>query len=41
MYYRYVFMRIRDAFYRVVTGVPGRTINVLERHSNDYNMTFE
>lgn len=40
-YHRNLYTRIRDAFNRPVTDVPGRTINVLERVSKDNNETFE
>jgi serine palmitoyltransferase len=33
-------MRINDCFRRPVTGVPGRLINLLNRTSNDHNLTF-
>lgn len=33
-------MRIRDVFNRPVTGVPGRTITLLERKSDDFNQNF-
>jgi 7-keto-8-aminopelargonate synthetase-like enzyme len=41
LYVRRLYYRIRDCFNRPVTGVPGRTINVLDRVSNDYNHTFK
>ena len=40
-YHRNLYTRISDCFNRPVTGVPGRTIEVLERVSSDYNHTFE
>lgn len=40
-YHRNLYYRIRDVFNRPVTGVPGRTINILERSSDDYNHTFK
>ncbi|RUS18290.1 serine palmitoyltransferase 2 [Endogone sp. FLAS-F59071] len=39
-YIRRLKTRISDIFFRPVTGVPGRTVQVLERVSNDYNKTF-
>jgi serine palmitoyltransferase len=39
-YHRRLYMRIRDCFNRPVTNVPGRTIDLLERESHDYNKTF-
>lgn len=33
-------MRINDCFRRPVTGVPGRLITLLNRTSNDHNLTF-
>lgn len=40
-YHRRLYMRIRDCFNRPITGVPGRTIKLLDRVSTDYNHTFE
>ncbi|RKP26350.1 pyridoxal phosphate-dependent transferase [Syncephalis pseudoplumigaleata] len=40
LYTRRLYYRIRDCFNRPVTGVPGRTIKVLGRESDDYNITF-
>ena len=40
-YSRRLFYRIRDCWNRPVTGVPGAKITVLERHSPDYNKTFQ
>lgn len=34
-------MRINDAFSRPTTGVPGRFITLLDRVSNDHNLTFK
>lgn len=39
-YHRNLYFRIRDVFNRPVTGVPGRTINIITRTSDDYNHTF-
>ncbi|KAI8908306.1 pyridoxal phosphate-dependent transferase [Gorgonomyces haynaldii] len=39
-YHRRLYMRIRDCFNRPVTGVPGRTIQILERETRDYNHTY-
>lgn len=33
-------MRVRDVFNRPVTGVPGRTITLLDRVSDDENKSF-
>lgn len=40
-YTRRLYTRIRDCWNRPVTGVPGRTINVLERASHDHHDTFQ
>lgn len=40
-YSRRLYARIRDCWNRPVTGVPGRTINVLERISKDGNHSFQ
>jgi serine palmitoyltransferase len=40
-YVRRLKMRINDCFARPVTGVPGRYINLLDRTSNDNNLTFD
>jgi serine palmitoyltransferase len=40
-YVRRLKMRINDCFARTITGVPGRYINLLERHSEDGNATFQ
>ncbi|KAG5363275.1 Serine palmitoyltransferase 2 [Yarrowia sp. B02] len=40
-YIRRLQKRLRDCFGRVVTGVPGRYITVLDRVSNDYNTTYK
>ena len=37
---RHLYGRIRDCWNRPVTGVPGREITLLERVSDDYNVTF-
>jgi serine palmitoyltransferase len=34
-------VRINDCFARPITGVPGRYINLLDRESNDYNVSFK
>ncbi|KAH8112247.1 pyridoxal phosphate-dependent transferase [Phellopilus nigrolimitatus] len=39
-YTRRLKKRIDDCFSRPVTGVPGRTINLLDRDSGDHNNTF-
>lgn len=39
-YTRRLYKRIRDCWNRPVTGVPGRTITVLERESEDRHETF-
>ena len=39
-YTRRLYTRIRVCWNRPITGVPGRTITVLERESKDYNVTF-
>ena len=33
--------RIDNCFARPITGVPGRTVNVLDRESKDFNRTFQ
>ncbi|OZJ02355.1 hypothetical protein BZG36_04473 [Bifiguratus adelaidae] len=40
-YIRRLKTRINDIFFRPVTGVPGRTIKVIDRVSDDYNKTFK
>jgi 7-keto-8-aminopelargonate synthetase-like enzyme len=40
-YTRRLYTRIRDCWNRPITGVPGRTITVLERESSDYNVSFK
>lgn len=40
-YTRRLKRRIEDCFSRPVTNVPGRTITLLERTSNDYNDSFD
>ena len=39
-YTRRMYYRIRDNWNRPITGCPGRTLNLLERESKDYNKTF-
>lgn len=39
-YTRNVYFRIRDCFNRPVCSVPGATIDLLERKSDDYNWSF-
>jgi serine palmitoyltransferase len=34
-------VRINDCFARPITGVPGRYINLLDRESDDYNVSFK
>lgn len=41
LYTRRLYMRIRDCWHRPITGTPGRTLNLLERYSDDYNHTFK
>ncbi|KAI5811126.1 pyridoxal phosphate-dependent transferase [Peziza echinospora] len=40
-YVRRLKMRINDAFSRPTTGVPGRYITLLDRVSDDHNLTFK
>ncbi|KAG8530364.1 uncharacterized protein KY384_004866 [Bacidia gigantensis] len=40
-YVRRLKMRINDCFARPVTGVPGRFITLIDRHSDDFNLTFQ
>ncbi|GME28173.1 serine palmitoyltransferase [Neofusicoccum parvum] len=40
-YVRRLKMRINDCFARPITGVPGRYITLLDRKSDDYNLTFK
>lgn len=40
-YTRRLYTRIRDCWNRPITGVPGRTITVLERSSSNNHETFE
>lgn len=39
-YTRRLYTRIRDCWNRPITGVPGRTLTLLERTSDDFNKTF-
>lgn len=39
-YTRRLMLRIDDCFFQPVTGVPGRTILLLDRSSPDYNRTY-
>ncbi|KAJ3167125.1 serine palmitoyltransferase component [Geranomyces variabilis] len=40
-YHRRLYMRIRDVFNRPITGVPGRTVHLLDRESKDFNKTYQ
>ncbi|KAJ3324116.1 serine palmitoyltransferase component [Boothiomyces sp. JEL0866] len=40
-YHRNLYMRIRDSFFRTVTGVAGGRVTVYERYSEDFNKTFK
>lgn len=40
-YQRRLYLRIRDAFNRPITNVPGRTLTLLDRVSHNKNKTFE
>lgn len=40
-YTRRLYMRIRDCWNRPVTGVPSRTVHLLDRKSTDMNHTFQ
>lgn len=40
-YTRRFYKRLRDCWNRPTTGVPSRTVTVLERESRDYNDTFQ
>ncbi|KAL7268598.1 serine palmitoyltransferase component [Rhizina undulata] len=40
-YVRRLKMRINDCFARPITGVPGRFITLLDRKSDDHNLTFK
>ncbi len=40
-YVRRLKMRINDCFARPVTGVPGRYITLIDRKSDDHNLTFK
>ena len=40
-YVRRLKMRINDCFARPVTGVPGRYITLVDRKSDDHNLTFQ
>ncbi|KAI9311611.1 pyridoxal phosphate-dependent transferase [Dichotomocladium elegans] len=39
-YTRRLYMRIRDCWNRPITGVPSRTVRLLERESTDFNKTY-
>lgn len=41
LYTRRLYKRIRDCWQRPITGVPSRTLTLLERVSKDYNETFQ
>lgn len=41
LYTRRLYMRIRDCWHRPITGIPGRILHLLERYSDDYNLTFK
>lgn len=41
LYTRRLYRRIRDCWHRPITGVPSRTLHLLERYSDDYNQTFK
>lgn len=41
LYTRRLYMRIRDCWHRPITGIPSRTLHLLERYSDDYNQTFK
>ncbi|KAI9208615.1 pyridoxal phosphate-dependent transferase [Polychytrium aggregatum] len=40
-YHRRLYTRICDCFNRPITGVPGRTVTLLERVSRNYNRSFQ
>jgi serine palmitoyltransferase len=40
-YTRNLYTRIRDCFNRPICSVPGATIDIMERVSDDYNWTFK
>uniref|UniRef100_A0A8D3AGU3 serine C-palmitoyltransferase n=1 Tax=Scophthalmus maximus TaxID=52904 RepID=A0A8D3AGU3_SCOMX len=40
-YTRNLYMRIRDSWNRPICGVPGAKMDLMERTSFDYNLTFE
>ncbi|KAI8370979.1 pyridoxal phosphate-dependent transferase [Blakeslea trispora] len=40
-YTRRMYIRIRDCWNRPTTGVPSRTVTILERESKDFNLTFK
>ncbi|VDK80566.1 unnamed protein product [Litomosoides sigmodontis] len=41
IYERNCYMRVRDVFERPITSVPGATVNLLDRSSEDYNWTYK
>jgi serine palmitoyltransferase len=41
LYTRRLYTRIRDCWHRTISGIPSRTLNLLERYSDDYNQTFK
>lgn len=41
MYARNCYMRVRDVFERPISSVPGATVKLLDRFSDDYNWTFK
>ncbi|KAL1922280.1 uncharacterized protein VTP21DRAFT_9819 [Calcarisporiella thermophila] len=40
-YIRRLYLRVRDCYNRPIRGVPGRTCQLLDRTSSDYNVTFQ
>uniref|UniRef100_A0A915PSE0 Aminotransferase class I/classII domain-containing protein n=1 Tax=Setaria digitata TaxID=48799 RepID=A0A915PSE0_9BILA len=40
-YDRNCYMRVRDVFERPISGVPGATVKLLDRYSDDYNWNYK
>ena len=39
-YRRWVYTRIRDTFNRPISNIPGRHVDLIERISDDFNLSF-
>ncbi|KAK6048252.1 hypothetical protein COOONC_14242 [Cooperia oncophora] len=41
VYARNCYMRVRDVFERPIGSVPGATVNLVDRTTDDYNWTYK